>query len=132
MTCRRSSKEMIFFNIPWLSQTAKSICSPSITKIFHKKNIKHMFFFFRLSLQCQITNEYSLPVMADSRAFASRPNSFPKLRFLTFLPYYLNWKTTNMPSSHQIFLNIFFRAFLDTECNCWDISKNKKEPYKTY
>lgn len=119
MTCRRSSKEMIFFNIPWLSQTAPQInMQPKPSQRYPRiKNVKYMvFFFFRQSLKCQIT--IFSTNNGRQQSICIKTKQFP-VRLITFLPYYLNWKTTNMPSSHQIFLYIFFASYISSIFSHW-------------
>lgn len=126
MTCRRSSKEMIFFNIPWLSQTAPQInMQPKPSQRYSRnKDVKYMVFFFRQSLKCQITifstnNGWQQSICIKTKQFPER--------LITFLPYYLNLNITNMPNVHQTFLYILLPipwAFLVSDCICWDISKD--------
>lgn len=126
MTCRRSSKEMIFFNVPWLSQTAPQInMQPKPSQRYSRnKDVKYVVFFFRQSLKCQIT--IFSTNNGRQQSICIKTKKFPK-HLITFLPYYLNLNITNMPNVHQTFLYILLPipwAFSVSECICWDISKN--------
>lgn len=119
MTCRRSSKEMIFFNIPWLSQTAPQInMQPKPSQRYPRiKNVKYMvFFFFRQSLKCQIT--IFSTNNGRQQSICIKTKQFP-VRLITFLPYYLNWKQPTCQVVTKFSCTFFFASYISSIFSHW-------------